>query len=195
MFHSICCCPRNASYGDSRFHQFIQSSTFYMFYNRITKYKCFFLWGILDLRFWLIFWFPLLLISCKLIILLPSVFGDSYNLFVVDLCFSSCTFSWCRFGGNTAELILAGTQWFSVSDLMMNVLFRFSFQRQLNSSLRDCMNWATWYAFLTLDVFNRFFYHIKLFNNERFQGFLLPHSNYKFAHLSYHLLWSLLVAH
>ena len=89
----------------------------------------FFLWGIFNLRSWLIFWFPLLLILCKLIILLPSVFGDSYKLFIVDLCFSYCAFSWCRFGGNRAELILAGTQWFSVSDLMMDVLFRFSCRR------------------------------------------------------------------
>ena len=87
-----------------------------------------FLWGILHLRSWLIFWLTLLLISCKLI-LLSSVFSESHNLFAEDLCFSSCTFSWCRFGGNTTELTLAGTQWFSVSTLMMDVLSRFSFRR------------------------------------------------------------------
>ena len=123
VFHSICCCPRNASYGDSRFYPFIQSPTLYMFYNQITMYECFFFsWGILDLRSWLIFWFTLFLISCKFKLLSP-VFGESYDVF------SSFTFSWCRFGGNTTELILAGTQWFSVKDLMMIALVRFSFRR------------------------------------------------------------------
>ena len=77
----------------------------------------------------MIFWFPLLLISCKLIILLLPVFGESYDLFIEDLRFSPCIFSWCRFGGNRTEIILGGTQCFSVSDLMMDVLFRFSFRR------------------------------------------------------------------
>ena len=42
VLHSICCCSRNTSYGDSRFLPFIQSPTFYMFYSRITKYERFF---------------------------------------------------------------------------------------------------------------------------------------------------------
>ena len=59
--------------------------------------------------------------------LLPSVFDDSHDLFGKDL--SSCTFLRCRFCGNSTELVLAGTQWFAVNDLMMDVLARFSFRR------------------------------------------------------------------
>ena len=84
----------------------------------------FFLWGILGHKSWFIFWLNLLLILCKLM-LLSSVFGEPHDLFVEGLCFSSWTFSWCKFGGNATELIFAGTQWFSASDLMMDALVKF----------------------------------------------------------------------
>ena len=130
VFHSICFCLWNISLEDNRFEPFAQPPTFCMFYNH-QVWMFFSLGGMLDLRFWPMFGFSLLLSSCKLI-LSPFVFGESQDLLVIDIRFQSCTFSWCRSGGNTTELVLAGTQWFSFSNLMMDVLSRFSFRRQFN---------------------------------------------------------------